>query len=222
MPGPGAFRVIVRGALALEPGLPHADADRVTAAAPALSGTLDEFSLDAVLSLLASSAQTGALHFTGPRPGSLWFAEGAVYRASPEPEGDTDGQDVHDRIVDTLFELMVTGESFEFCRGDTAEESGASFAVSDVVAEAAERVEQWKAIATTIPSTAAVLRLSPQLPGRRTKCTVTAQEWEVLALLDGRRPVADVMRAVGRNSFDVMATMHHFVDTGLAEVVAEG
>ena len=193
------------------------DADGVTAAAPALSGTLDDFSLDAVLSLLASSAQTGALHFTGPRPGSLWFADGAVYRASPDAE---DG-DVHDRIVDTLFELMVTGESFEFCRGETAEAGDESYAVADVVAEATARVEQWRAIATTIPSTGAVLRLAPHLPGRRTKCTLTAQEWEVAAQLDGRRSVADVMRALGRNSFDVMATMHHFVDTGLAEVLPE-
>jgi hypothetical protein len=192
-------------------------------AAPSLQGTLDEFSLDTVLTLLASSAQTGVLQFDGPRPGALWFAGGSVYRAAPAGEGD----DPHERIVDTLFELMVTGESFEFRQGeydspaDAIDVDADAFPVADLVAAAEARVEHWREIAATLPSTAAVVRLAPQLPNRRSKVTITAEDWEVLALLDGRAAIGDVMRACGRSAFEVMATVHRLVDTGLAELVDE-
>ena len=49
--------------------------------------------------------------------------------------------------------------------------------------------------------------------------TVTAPEWHVLAALDGRRTVAEVVRSLGMSAFDVCAVLHRLIVGGAVEVL---
>jgi hypothetical protein len=128
---------------------------------------------------------------------------------------------IEGRIVDAVFELLVTTSSnFEF-RG--AEQhplvGGRQHQVDDLIDASRARLERWREVATVLPSTAAVVSLSPNLGADAPDLVLTPMEWRVVAHLDGRRSIADVTRLLGASAFDVCATLHRLVTLGAADVV---
>lgn len=128
---------------------------------------------------------------------------------------------VEGRIVDAVFELLVTTSSdFEF-RG--AEQhplaGGRQHQVDDLIEASRARLDRWREVATVLPSTGAVVRLSANLGPDATDLVLTPMEWRIVAHLDGRRSIADVTRLLGASAFDVCATLHRLVTLGAAEVV---
>lgn len=127
---------------------------------------------------------------------------------------------LHERVVTTVFELMLIGGApFEF-RADERHPAGryVGFAVDGVVDEVRHRLATWKEIAASIPSTAVVAHIRPYLPNGVPQVTVTAAEWHVLSALDGERTVAEVVRALGMSAFDVCAVLHRLIVAGAVEV----
>ena len=178
-----------------------------------LRGTLEEFPLDAVVTLLAASSHSGALHFTGLRPAVVHFVDGQVC----EPGDDED--DCREQVVTALFEQLLMGDAFEFRQGEAPPDGPSSrFPADGVLTAACRRMEQWREIAAAIPSTAAVLRLSSTLPGRKTKTTITAEEWEVVARVDGRTSIHELTLALDRDAFEMMLLLHKLIRAGLVEV----
>jgi hypothetical protein len=129
---------------------------------------------------------------------------------------------LYEHTVSTLFELLLPStDRFRFVPGEQhafAVEPG--FLIDDCLADARRRLDQWRQIAAVIPSTAAVLRRTATLPPGTTEVTLSAAEWEVLGLLDGRRDVATLVHVTGRGALALSALLHRLVVDGLAEVVA--
>jgi Domain of unknown function (DUF4388) len=128
---------------------------------------------------------------------------------------------LHERVVTSVFELMLEPSApFEFLP-DERHPAGRylGFAVEHVLDAVHQRLATWKEIAASIPSTAVVARMRPELPGGVADVTVTAPEWHVLAALDGRRSVAEVVRSLGMSAFDVCAVLHRLIVAGAVDVV---
>ena len=126
---------------------------------------------------------------------------------------------VRDQTVGALFEFILPSDTtFAFLEGATHPLGGRfRFSPADVLAEANERVGVWKVIAESIPSTAMVMRLTPELA--HAAITIGAEDWRVLAVVDGRTTIADLIRALGMSAFAVCVVLHRLVQQGAVEPV---
>ena len=228
-----------------------------------LQGTLNDFTLADVFSLLALTKKTGALRVTSDgTDGQVLFRDGLICLALSDakrvPLGarlvsagliDEDqvratvqsnsgssvavteallasGQ-VEDRvlavflreqIVDAVFELMrLTEGSFNFDANAPALSRGVGLSVVDVVGEATRRLDEWQAIHQRIAAPTAVLAMVPTAATGREGVTLTAEQWELLALIDGRRTVTDVVELTGRGEFATCRVLGDLVSAGLIQ-----
>jgi hypothetical protein len=126
---------------------------------------------------------------------------------------------VREQTVSAVFQMLLPSrEEFTFVPGERLPIADHfQFPIEIVLMEATQRVEQWSEIARTISSTQSVFRparrLNPELPS----VTLTQDEWSVLAVLDGRRTVAQTIAAVGRSAYDVCTVLHRLDKSGLVE-----
>ncbi|QGG95369.1 DUF4388 domain-containing protein [Actinomarinicola tropica] len=123
---------------------------------------------------------------------------------------------LYDHTVNTLFELLLPSTArFEFHAGRShpfAADPGYPF--EDVLDDVRHRVDEWRTIAASIPSTSVVLRRAPRLPLTSGPITLNHEEFELLGLLDGRRDVAELVQLLGMSAFRVMTTLHRLITLG--------
>ena len=126
-----------------------------------------------------------------------------------------------EQVITTAFEIVAVGaESFEFRAGES-DPLGAAIRIdhNEVLAEAERRRDEWRRIAELIPSTGIVAQLSPELPNGRDGITITADEWPILAQLDGYRTAADVIGNLGQSAFEVCGVLYDLLKAGTIEVI---
>ncbi len=126
---------------------------------------------------------------------------------------------LYEQTVSVTFELLLPSDDEFVFTPDATHPVGTTFRFEpdDLLADATERVASWKQIADSVPSTTVVMR--PVRTAPTGEVTVTAQEWAVLALLDGRRTVADLVHDLGMSAFTVCFVLHGLRTAGLVEPV---
>src|SRR5206468_516357 len=135
--------------------------------------------------------------------------------------GSIDDGVLHDiaseHIVDSVFDLLRWADGdFAFVIDESnPDDVGVSRLVDDVVAEARRRLEAWSTVAAAIPSPAAVLTVPAVLAGDP---QLSRDEWALLALVDGRRTVAQIVGLAGRGEFSVVSALAELVGRGLLRV----
>jgi hypothetical protein len=128
---------------------------------------------------------------------------------------------LYEHVQAALFELMVPStEPLEFEAG-AHHVLGARFGqpADELLDVVQRRVELWRRIAELIPSTASRFRLSGRLPSGRAELVVTADEWPFVALLDGRRTVAELITETGDSAFRVCSLLYRLLLEGVIEPV---
>ena len=128
---------------------------------------------------------------------------------------------LHEYNLNALFELLVPSDtefSFEPGRKHRLGDRLAADTTT-LLAQAEHRVEIWRRIASRIPSTTAVFRLSPTLPDSNFERLVTADEWKYIAQLDGRNTVAEVITTTGESAFRVCSTLYRLLLEQLIEEI---
>jgi hypothetical protein len=130
---------------------------------------------------------------------------------------------LYEHTVSTLFELLLPSDApFYFTRGESHPfASDPGFPFDDVLADVRRRVEEWREIATSIPSTAVVLRRAARLPLSSGPITLSPEEFELIGLLDGRRDVAQLVQILGMSAFRVMTLLHRLMSIGAVEAISE-
>lgn len=228
-----------------------------------LQGTLNDFSLPDVFSLLALTKKSGALRVTSEgTDGRVFFREGAVclalsdaarvplgarlvsaglveeddLRAVMSEHGGSSvavtdallqSGKVEDRIlsvylreqiVDAVFELLRLDEgSFAFDAGAPGLTRGLNLPVVEVVNEAARRLDEWHAISRRIASPRAVLAMVPSAINGREGISLVPDQWDLLALIDGRRTVSEIVELTGKGEFATCRVLGDLVEIGLVE-----
>ena len=117
-----------------------------------------------------------------------------------------------EQATDAVFDLLRWPDGdFAFVVDEpNPDELGATLSVEDVVAEARRRMETWDTAA--VPSPDAVVSLVPS-PGEEP--VLTRDEWALLALVDGRRTVADFVALSGRGEYAIVCALGALVERGL-------
>ncbi|MGH8892681.1 MAG: DUF4388 domain-containing protein [Actinomycetes bacterium] len=126
-----------------------------------------------------------------------------------------------DQAVDAIFDLLRwrTGD-FAFVVDETnPDDVGVSLAVESVLADAESRMSTWETVSQVVPSPQAVPSM-PVVLGADP--AVSRGEWSLLALVDGRRSVAELVDLTGSGQYAVVSTLAALVQRGLLEVRREG
>ncbi len=84
--------------------------------------------------------------------------------------------------------------------------------------ESTQRQASWEAAAAVIPGPDTVLAMPVVLT---VEPVVNSDEWALLALIDGRRRVGDLVELTGSGQFAVVSTLAALVSRGLLEICTE-
>ncbi len=128
---------------------------------------------------------------------------------------------LREQAVDAVFDLLRWDEgSFRFdvharIQPPTTAPA-AQWRAEELLAEAQERLEEWPGISErTGPGTAVV---TIARPGRERDVNVTSDGWELLALVDGRRTVDDLISLWGQGEFRTRSVLASLVDVGVIAI----
>jgi hypothetical protein len=127
---------------------------------------------------------------------------------------------LREQTVGALFEFVIPSDTeFSFVP-DATHPLGHRFVFDplDLLDEADERVAAWRQIAEAIPSTSMVMRLCLEAPADVIE--VSADDWRVLARVDGHRTIAELIRSLGMSAFAVCAVLHRLLLARIVEPVA--
>ena len=228
-----------------------------------LQGTLNEFTLSDVFSLLALTKKSGALRVTADTTdGRVFFRDGGICLALSDAGrvpliarlvsagllgeeelrpvvADHAGSSVaitdallrsghvedrvlsvflREQIVDAVFELMrLTEGCFSFDANEPGLSRGFTLGVVEVVGEANRRLDEWQTISARIASPSAVLAMVPGAAAQAEGVTFAGEQWDLLALVDGRRTVADIVELTGQGEFATCRVLGDLVEAGLVE-----
>jgi hypothetical protein len=186
---------------------------------------------------LATSASGPSIHQivvgSGAAPEAAWndaapAAAKAAIAAALADDTRVDGQRLHtvllEHTVSTVAELLVPGtERYEFLP-DQVHQLGDRFRfpVDQVLAEAGRRLNTWREISGTLPSTGTRVRRAATLPRGATSATLDPMEWQVIAAMPEEGTVAEVIGGSGLSAFTVFDVLHRLVRRGLVRAVTEG
>jgi hypothetical protein len=122
-----------------------------------------------------------------------------------------------EHIVDTVFDLLRWPDGdFAFVIDEpNPDDVGVSRQVDDVVTEARNRLEAWSEVSTTVSSPQTVLSQAANPP---VELQLSRDDWTLLALVDGRRTVADIVRLLGRGEYAVVSCLADLMTRGLLVV----
>lgn len=122
-----------------------------------------------------------------------------------------------EQAVDAVFDLLRWSEGeFAFSIDEpNPDDVGVALPTDRVVAEAEARRTTWTTVAQVVPSPDLVPRLPVLLPADP---EVTRDEWALLALVDGRRRVRDLVELTGAGEFAVASALAALVERGLVEL----
>ena len=126
-----------------------------------------------------------------------------------------------DQAVDAVFDLLRwQNGDFAFVMDEAnPDDVGVSMAVEAVLADAEARRASWDSVSQVVPSPQAVLAMPVVLPADP---QVSREEWSLLALVDGRRTVTELVDLTGSGQYAVVSTLAALVTRGLLEVRPEG
>jgi hypothetical protein len=126
---------------------------------------------------------------------------------------------LREQIVGALFEFVLPSDTYFVFLPELVHPIGSRFRFhpAELVTEAARRIAAWRMIADAIPSTAMVMRLSPEAPSEIV--SISADDWHVLAQVDGHRTIAELIRSLGMSAFAVCAVLHRLLVSGIVEPV---
>jgi hypothetical protein len=124
---------------------------------------------------------------------------------------------LREQAISALFEFVLPSETHFTFVPDARHPLGDrfTFPAPDLIEEASRRIDAWRVIADAIPSTAMVMRLAPEAPNAIVN--VPADDWRVLALVDGHRSIAGIIEALGMSAFAVCGVVHRLMVSGLVE-----
>ncbi|HEY0871240.1 MAG TPA: DUF4388 domain-containing protein [Acidothermaceae bacterium] len=121
---------------------------------------------------------------------------------------------VAEQAVDAVFDLLRWSEGdFSFTVDEPGpDDVGFSLGVEPIVNDARSRLETWEHACRVIPSPETVVALPVAV---REDPQISRGEWALLALVDGRRSVAQLVALAGRGDYSVVSQLAALIERGL-------
>jgi len=148
----------------------------------------------------------------GKRLGQILIEKRYIDRADLE-------EVVRKQVEELIYSLMTWDRgSFKFYENQfpTEEEITVTLSTENIVLEGLRRVDEMARLKDYLPDFATVFRLASSEPGQKRDLHLEPEEWNVLALVDGRRNINDIVAA---SSLESILTLKHLATLQLAGLI---
>ena len=179
----------------------------------AFQGSLKELPLPDIIQLVSVSGKSGVFRLIdGEHRGDIWLQEGRIVHAEHE---DLSGEEA-------VYALAIwrTGE-FRFEAGIDSPRQTITKSNTNLLMEAARRLDEWRVLSKKIPS----VELVPEfviLENREGQINLNTMEWLLLSKIDGQRNVKQIAGAAGMGVFDAAKLLYGLVATNLIRLRQSG
>ncbi len=172
----------------------------------AFQGSLAELHLPDIIQLISVSGKTGVFHLTdGALKGQIYLHEGQIVHAQLE---DATGEEA-------VYALAIWSRGeFRFEAGVATQQRTISKSNTNLLMEAARRLDEWRVLSKKIPSTDYVPEFAVQ-ESREGQINLNTSEWMILSKIDGQRSIKSMAAAAGLSVFDVAKILYGLIATGL-------
>lgn len=178
-----------------------------------LQGSLDVFALPDVLRLVSQSGATGRLTIRRKGAvGAIGLREGTVIggELAGVPAEDPDS------LLDAAMTMVdATGGEFSLVQGDSTEVG--RYAVEEFLDAIGDHRRRWQAVIAELGGLEHPVTLNPNLPDEDSTVTLSASEWRLAVLTDGRRTVQDLARDADMSTLRTAQTLVEMLRSGLLE-----
>jgi len=174
----------------------------------AFQGSLEELPLPDVIQLVAASGKTGKFSVT------CRLGAGDIYLR--------DGEIVHSSVAElhgeeAFYELATWEEGeFVFTPGNETPDSTITKSNTNLLMQAAQRIDEWKVLVAKVPSTRMIPIFTDD--SGATSVSLSPNEWDIIRRVDEIRSVADIALALKTSAFDVSKTLFGLITSGLIEL----
>jgi hypothetical protein len=172
----------------------------------AFQGSLAELHLPDIIQLVSVSGKTGVFHLEDKsHHGRIWLSDGRIVHAEVD---DLTGEEA-------VYALAIwrSGE-FRFEPGDAIARVTIQKSNTNLLMEAARRLDEWRVLSKKIPS----VDLVPEfviLDSREGQINLNTMEWLLLSKIDGQRSVKQIAAAARMGVFDTAKLLYGLVATNL-------
>jgi hypothetical protein len=171
----------------------------------AFQGSLKELPLPDIIQLVSVSGKTGVFTLKdGVSQGEIYLRDGQIVHAHT---GALDGEEA-------VYELAIWPQGdFVFRPGDAPPAETIKRSNTNLLMEAARRMDEWQVLSKRIPST----RLIPVFTERAAKTSVslTPAEWKLVSKVDERRTVEEIAVALALSPFETCKNLYGLITSGL-------
>src|SRR5271169_5651317 len=179
----------------------------------AFQGSLAELHLPDIIQLISVSGKSGVFHLSdGALKGQIYLNEGKIVHAQLE---EVSGEEA-------VYALAIWSRGdFKFEPGSGTEVKTISKSNTNLLMEAARRLDEWRVLSKKIPST----DLIPEfvvLDNREGQINLNTSEWLILSKIDGTRSIKGIAGAGGLSVFDAAKILYGLVATGLIRLKEGG
>jgi len=175
----------------------------------AFQGSLKELPLPDIIQLVSVSGKTGVftLKRNGDSSGEIYLRSGQIVHAHV---GDLTGEEA-------VYELAIWPEGeFVFTPGQETELTTIQKSNTNLLMEAARRIDEWQVLSKRIPSTRLVPIFTNQVA--TTSVSLTPQEWALICKIDERRSIEEVAVGVDMSPFEACKLLYGLITSGLVSL----
>ncbi|HET8646453.1 MAG TPA: DUF4388 domain-containing protein [Vicinamibacteria bacterium] len=175
----------------------------------AFQGSLAELHLPDIIQLISVSGKTGVFHLTnGPLQGQIYLHDGKIVHAALE---DVAGEEA-------VYALAIWSQGdFRFEPGSDTSERTITKSNTNLLMEAARRLDEWRVLSKKVPSVDWVPEFVV-LDNREGQINLNTSEWMILSKIDGHRSVKGIAADCSLSVFDVAKILYGLVAAGLISV----
>jgi hypothetical protein len=175
----------------------------------AFQGSLKELPLPDIIQLVSVSGKTGKFTLTRDADrGFIYLKGGQMVHASV---GELVGEEA-------IYSLAIwSSGDFQFNPGEEADKQTITKSNTNLLMEAARRLDEWRVLSKKIPSVDHVPELMAR-ENRHEQVTLNPQEWMVLTRIDGHRSITDIGRVLNMSSFDVAKILYGMITGELVQL----
>lgn len=172
----------------------------------AFQGSLAELHLPDIIQLISVSGKSGVFHLSdGSLRGQIHLHDGRIIHAQLD---DVLGEEA-------VYALAIWSQGdFRFEPGTPTEQRTISKSNTNLLMEAARRLDEWRVLSKKIPSTEAIPQFVVQ-DNREGQINLNTSEWLVLSKIDGERSIKAIAAAAGLSVFDAAKLLYGLIATNL-------
>ena len=168
----------------------------------AFQGSLKELPLPDIIQLVSVSGKTGK--FTLSRD----HERGYIYLKNGQMVHATVGELVGEEAI---YALAIWNQGdFQFGPGEEPDHQTITKSNTNLLMEAARRLDEWRVLSKKVPSVDYVPELQVR-ESRHEQITLNPQEWMLITKIDGHRSIADIGRTLNTSSFDVAKILYGMI-----------